>query len=82
MAWIREGECCKCGDCCIASPYPDRAAIDGMCPNLVSGPNGTRICSVHNTTDEYWSEACALWPTKPEHTAPYSRCTFTWRWEE
>jgi DNA polymerase-3 subunit delta len=30
MGWVREGECNRCGDCCIGSPYPDRPAIDGM----------------------------------------------------
>lgn len=79
MTWIREGYCCKCGDCCAGNPFTGENV--GMCPKLNDEKDGMRTCSVHGTDNFYWNIACKLWPTIPEHTAPYSRCTFTWRWQ-
>lgn len=79
MAWVREGECIRCGDCCTGSPYPEREPVEGMCPNLKAQPDGTRGCAVHGGSDPYWLAACRHWPSKPEHVAHLPRCTFTFR---
>lgn len=83
MSWIREGYCCKCGDCCKGNPFDTIAdATDGMCPMLsLTRNDGTRVCTVHDTDNQYWQNACSQWPVIPEHTASYPRCTFTWRWQ-
>lgn len=80
--WVREGECCRCGDCCIGSPYPERPAVEGMCPNLTAQPDGARVCGVHDGDDWYWNNACQHWPSKPQNIAHLPRCTFTFRWVE
>lgn len=82
MPWIREGSCNRCGDCCVGSPYPERPAIAGMCPNLRPQPDGTRICGVQDGDDSYWQMACRAWPSEPQHTAHLPRCSFTWCWQE
>jgi hypothetical protein len=24
MPWLRSGYCCKCGECCVGDPFPDK----------------------------------------------------------
>lgn len=56
-------------------------APDGMCPLLdVTRADGTRLCKGHGV-DRYYLSGCNVWPTIPAHVAAYSRCTYTWRWE-
>ena len=82
MAWAREGECCKCGDCCRGNPIPGEwmDTPDGMCPLLgIVRQDGTRHCRGHGV-NPYYLNGCNIWPTIPEHVAAYPRCTYTWRW--
>jgi hypothetical protein len=80
--WVREGECNRCGDCCIGNPFPDLTdRDDGMCPLLsLTRTDGTRVCTVHETDNWYWAAACRHWPSKPEQIAHLPRCSFRFRW--
>lgn len=53
-----------------------------MCPLLKPGPDGTRLCSVHDTDHEYWNKACKFWPWDPHQIETYARCTFSFTWVE
>jgi len=85
--WRREGECSRCGDCCVGDPFDGARGephFPGMCPELVPGPDATRVCRVHGSKGDdvasrYWRMACALWPTKPIHVARerLQRCTIS-----
>ncbi len=81
MTWIREGECCQCGDCCRGDPFKPESS-PGMCPLLsATRPNGTRHCTGYNV-HPYYLQGCNVWPSIPAHTADLPRCTYTWRWED
>ena len=83
MTWVREGYCCKCGQCCRGGIDGLPAQADGACPYLTANNDkDERLCSIHNTTDTYWAMGCNVWPTVPGHIASHDRCTFTFRWEE
>ncbi len=84
MTWIREGTCCKCGDCCDGNPNPGlwEDAPDGMCPLLgLLQKDGTRLCTGHDG-HPFYLQGCNVWPSIPEHVARFSRCSYTWRWAE
>jgi hypothetical protein len=69
MSWIRSGECCRCGQCCIGRPpWADRDDLDpgdpilrtppvqGMCPlyELHHGaPEGDGFCIGHNLPNQH-----------------------------
>lgn len=70
---VRSGTCCKCGDCCIPSPYPPH---EGDCPHLLpANAAGERFCEIHDQP----SRPChgEDFPTVPEVLALYPRCTFS-----
>lgn len=78
----RVGSCNWCGDCCVGDPFNGalgEASEPGMCPALKRLPDGTRVCSLHGTDNEYWNSACKHWPSKPEHVNQehLHRCSFT-----
>lgn len=77
--WIREGYCCKCGQCCRGPIDGKPAQADGACPYL--GPlNGKeRLCTIHNTVGTYWAAGCNVWPSVPHHIQDYPLCTFRFR---
>ena len=83
MPWIREGECCRCGECCKGNPFVPDGAPDEMCPllEIVARPDGTRFCSGHGV-HPYYLQGCNVWPSIPEHVAGIARCTYRWRWAE
>ena len=89
MPWVREGYCCRCGDCCrgpVEGVIPAQA--DGACPFLMAvNAKGERLCEIHDrpndgTPQTYWSRGCNVWPTDPMHIADLPRCTYTFRWED
>ena len=80
MAWIREGYCCKCGDCCRGGIDDLPAQPDGACPYLAREAHGERLCTIHDTVNTYWARGCNIWPSDPVHIAGYARCTFSFRW--
>ena len=63
MSWVRSGYCCRCGDCCIGDPYPDKddpacthlmrvhkPERPGRCPLLqfhIGAPQGDTSCVGH-----------------------------------
>jgi hypothetical protein len=80
MAWVREGYCCKCGQCC-RGPIDDLPEQhDGACPYLKPEASGERLCAIHDTVDTYWSRGCNVWPSVPQHIDKHDRCTFSFRW--
>jgi hypothetical protein len=82
MTWVREGYCCKCGQCCRGGVDGMPEQADGACPYLKAAVSGERLCAIHNTVDTYWSRGCNVWPSVPHHIKDYDRCTFTFRWVE
>jgi hypothetical protein len=82
MTWIREGYCCKCGQCCRGAIDGLPAQADGACPYLKLETNGERLCSIHNTVDTYWARGCNVWPTDPHNIENYDRCTFSFTWQD
>jgi hypothetical protein len=89
MTWVREGYCCKCGQCCRCSSFNSSVVIDdlplqhdGSCPHLKPEVNGERLCAVHDTVDTYWARGCNVWPSNPTNIENYDRCTFSFRWED
>lgn len=83
MTWVREGHCCKCGDCCVGGIDNLPAQADGACPYLLAkNKAGERLCRIHDTVDTYWSRGCCVWPSDPIHIAGLTRCTFSFRWED
>ncbi len=82
MTWVREGECCQCGDCCRGNPFVPDGDPNEPCPLLsLVKANGARVCTGHGV-HPYYLMGCNVWPTIPEHVAHLERCTYTWRWEE
>ncbi len=62
MAWIRSGECCRCGECCVGDPFPDKTdpnaseamrqqpVVAGYCPLFrwhEGAAEGSGFCSGH-----------------------------------
>lgn len=84
MSWVREGECCKCGDCCRGNPFRGEVpnTHDDMCPLLGAlTKDGERLCTGHGV-HPYYLNGCNVWPTVPEHVSAYSRCTYRWKWKD
>jgi hypothetical protein len=77
--WVREGYCCRCGDCCRGSIDGLPAQADGACPYLGAAHAGERLCTIHDTVDTYWAKGCNVWPTHPSNIEGLTRCTFTFR---
>lgn len=68
MPWIREGYCCRCGECCVGDPRPDKEAlrpndpmrrpaqVEGMCPlfELHHGASeGEGFCIGHEPPNQH-----------------------------
>lgn len=83
MTWVREGECCRCGECCVGDPgyepMPRPAAVEGMCP-LYRIVGGVGHCS--DRKHHYYLSGCVSWPGHPDNIADKPGCSFTFRWEE
>jgi hypothetical protein len=80
MPWVREGYCCKCGDCCKGSVDGLPAQSDGACPYLSALTGTERLCTIHNTVNTYWAKGCNVFPTDPGQIHRYERCTYTFKW--
>lgn len=84
MAWIREGECNRCGECCKSGdPFNGEEGMNpqfpGVCP-LYRELNGVGECT--NRQHHYYLNGCAVWPSQPEHIQDYPSCSYTFRWQE
>jgi len=83
MAWVREGECNRCGECCKSGdPFGGAEGIGefpGACPLLVT-VDGNLACS--NRQHPYYLAGCNVWPSIPEHIVDYPSCSYTFEWRE
>jgi hypothetical protein len=77
--WIREGYCCRCGDCCVGPIDGLPAQADGACPYLRRDASPVTACAIHDTVGTYWAMGCNVWPTHPSQIAHLTRCTFSFR---
>lgn len=64
MEWRREGECNRCGDCCVP------------CPLLRRTDDTTQATCAGHGVDPYYLAGCNVWPSKPEHIAHLTRCSY------
>jgi len=87
VTWVREGYCCKCGECC-KGPDPfegelGQPPVSGFC-SLYRIVDGRGNCAGHEPPNEhpYYLNGCNVWPTIPEHVAAYPSCTYRFEWHE
>jgi hypothetical protein len=82
MPWVREGECCRCGECCVGDPGREDmtrpAPVEGYCP-LYRIVDGVGACS--DRQHPYYLAGCNVWPSQPSHIADKPSCSYTFRWE-
>lgn len=68
----RLGYCGRCGECCKSgNPYTGIAGEH--CPHY-SETRGVGHCNDH--TGALVANACAHWPSLPEHISAYPSCTY------
>lgn len=84
MAWIRSGECNRCGECCN-SGNPGQLAdvtpvVPGACALYRIGEDGKGMCS--NRNHEYYLSGCNVWPSHPDQIVDYPSCSYTFEWQE
>lgn len=44
--WVREGECSRCGVCCLAMKAPHMLNFRGVCKYLQKNPDSTYTCEI------------------------------------
>src|SRR5262245_46671855 len=95
--WVRSGECCRCGQCCIGDPFPDKTEQGnprlselmrnrkperpGLCPLLHFQPDGLAACVGHGS-DPYYLSGCHVWPSHPDHIKDHDKCTYKFVWKD
>jgi hypothetical protein len=93
MAWVREGYCCKCGECCVGDPFTDdnrprAAVVPGYCPLFEWRGDKEGFCIGHigavpaGKENPYYLSGCIAWPSDPLHIADKPSCTYSFRWED
>jgi hypothetical protein len=98
MPWVREGYCCRCGECCVGDPWvgnpeerPRKAVVAGYCPLFEwhhGAKEGKGFCAGHigavpqGKENKYYMNACRLWPDDPMQIKDKPSCTYTFRWSE
>jgi hypothetical protein len=90
MPWIRSGECCRCGECCVGDPFADEdrpreAVVQGYCPlfELHQGaPEGDGFCIGHEPPNQhpYYLSGCNVWPDHPDNIVNCPSCTYKFTW--
>jgi Fe-S-cluster containining protein len=87
VPWVREGECCGCGDCCRPETIPARtkAYIEAEIPFMVVNQGNcpdfdpeTGKCLIY----EDRPQECRDFPTSPVDIAALPRCTYRFVWVE
>jgi len=86
MAWVREGECNRCGSCCRyeSDGRLEREigpqAVAGMCPlfRWADAARTVGVCS--DRSHPHYKRGCDVWPDHPHCIEPHPRCSFTFRW--
>jgi len=92
MAWIREGTCCRCGECCTGDPnHPSMVGelrkVPGYCPMFEwKRKNKEGFCRGHvgavpvGQENAYYMSGCNVWPTHPDLIADKPSCTYKFHW--
>lgn len=83
MTWVREGECCRCGECCwgvhgsLVDLLPQQT-IEGACPHLRCGTDGIFACTGRDS--HYYLTGCNVWPQSPLEIEDKPSCSYTFVW--
>ncbi len=79
VAWLRSGECNRCGECCRSGdPFGGAMGaplVAGACPYLVAVP-GMHFCRDRSPANAYYTNGCAKWPSLPAHITDYPSCSY------
>lgn len=81
MTWIREGECNRCGECCVGDPMEDMprpGPVSGYCPLYRIAADGRGWCS--DRQHPYYLGGCIAWPDDPRQIADKPSCSYTFHW--
>ncbi len=93
--WVRDGECCRCGECCTGTPpeglrvtdlMKRDPVVEGYCP-LYEIHDGVGFCAGHvgvvpeGQEDPYYMGGCNVWPDDPNQITNYPSCTYTFTWK-
>jgi hypothetical protein len=92
MPWIRSGECCQCGECCVGDPFTGSEGppvVETHCPLFRWLEDGRGHCTVHDlpasatiNQKKYYQAACKPWPDRPEQIAAYPSCSYKFEWQD
>lgn len=87
--WLRIGECCHCGACCISGGSDpsilnpmftdserELRTLEGLCPLLRIDGDGY-ICLGHGE-HEFYMNGCVNFPARPEDSVMYPDCSYSW----
>jgi hypothetical protein len=81
MAWVRSGECNRCGDCCkgqFETGIEDPTVNGGYCTLFRWAAPSIGACMDRQSA--YYRKGCCDWPTKPEHLVAHPRCSYRFAW--
>lgn len=80
VQWMRSGDCCRCGECCMGDPSSGElgeAVVEGYCPLFRWLSAGVGDCS--DRLHEVYLRGCNVWPSIPQHIEDKPSCTYTFR---
>lgn len=87
MAWVRHGECSRCGDCCKGHPRhsampTDPVVVEGVefCPLYRQLAENLGECT--DREHPYYLQGCNVFPQHPTQIADKPRCTYSFEWVE
>lgn len=80
VAWVRSGECNRCGECCRSGdPFGGEAGtpvVEGACPFYRVDADGLGGCADRTSGNLYYTNGCAKWPSLPAHVVDYPSCSY------
>lgn len=75
--FVRTGECCRCGQCCMTGdPFEGALGepeIPGGCALLTLLPDGHACKDRQNS---YYLSGCNVWPSHPGHIVDKPGCSY------
>lgn len=81
--WVREGECNRCGECCVGEPPGEHGlglpSVHGFCPLYALLSDGKYGCTGHHGHPFYLG-GCVDWPTDPVQIADKPSCSYSFKW--
>jgi hypothetical protein len=83
MAWVRHGECNRCGDCCkgdLQTEDMPQRQVDGYCALFKWTADGLGCCT--DRTHRIYSSGCNIWPDEPALIADKPNCSYSFTWED